>query len=110
MVMCPLCAGVPFVRTNGRFRMIRTPGRTRALVNEERNRMVSVKKRVGELLLLVPLLFTGGCRWASGPGDTVETPPRALVEKSFRPGGGSPNPSQQRQNAPAPTGSAGQTR
>ena len=74
--------------------------------------MVSVKKRSrGKgLLLLVPLLLSGGCRWASGPGDTVETPPRALVEKSFRPGGGSPNPNQQRQNAPAPTGSAGQTR
>jgi hypothetical protein len=46
------------------------------------------------LLLLALVLSLGGCRWASGPGDTVETPPRELVEKTFRPGGASPNPGQ----------------
>ena len=50
--------------------------------------MKAPKLMLGSLLLLLAGWTLGGCRWASGPGDTVDTPPRALVEKTFRPPAG----------------------
>ncbi|HZP82414.1 MAG TPA: hypothetical protein VFB21_12305 [Chthonomonadaceae bacterium] len=58
---------------------------------------------LGSLLTLLACLGMGGCRWASGPGDTVETPPRALVEKTFRPPMGTdPRGAKADKSAPAP--------
>lgn len=49
----------------------------------------AVRAVLAYLLAFTVAQCLGGCRWASGAGDTVESPPRAAVEKSFH--GGPPN-------------------
>ncbi len=55
---------------------------------------------IGGLLLIAAILAMGGCRWAGGPGDTVDTPPRALVEKTFKPQTQAPRPDQPKAGTP----------
>ena len=52
------------------------------------------------LAALALLLIAAGCRAPTAGGDTVPTPPRELVEKSFKPPAGQGGPPQPGPAAP----------
>jgi hypothetical protein len=68
---------------------------------------VEISRYGGKLLLLAISLLYVGCS-GNGAGDTVPSPPRELVEKSFHPPGqgGQPNAasSAATDHTPAPAG------